>query len=141
MRIADVNVLLYAHDTAAVHHERARGWLERALSDAEPVGFAWATLIGFLRIATKREIYPQPLAPAEALDLVDAWLDHPGSGIAEPGRGHRRLLRELLGASGTAGNLTADAHLAAIAIESGATLASFDADFHRFGALRFEFLG
>jgi hypothetical protein len=37
---------------------------------------------------------------------------------------------------GTAGNLTSDAHLAALAIEHGALLCSCDADFSRLPGLR-----
>ena len=48
----------------------------------------------------------------------------------------RALARELLDAVGTAGNLTSDAHLAALAIEHGALLCSCDADFSRFPGLR-----
>jgi hypothetical protein len=40
--------------------------------------------------------------------------------------------------AGMAGNLSSDAHLAALAIEHGATLVSFDRDFERFAGLRFE---
>jgi uncharacterized protein len=46
------------------------------------------------------------------------------------------VLRELLAPLGTAGNLTSDAHLAALAIEHGADLCSTDADFSRFPGLR-----
>ena len=42
----------------------------------------------------------------------------------------------LLDRTGTAGNLTSDAHLAALAISLGATLVSCDADLGRFPALR-----
>ena len=38
-------------------------------------------------------------------------------------------------------NLTTDAHLAALAVEHGATLATFDGDFHRFNGLKLEYLG
>jgi hypothetical protein len=48
---------------------------------------------------------------------------------------HRRILRSLLAGSGTAGNLTSDAHLAAMAIEHGATLYSADNDYQRFAGL------
>lgn len=43
----------------------------------------------------------------------------------------------LIGA-GAADNLTSDAHLAALAIEHGATLLSFDRDFGRFAGLRWQ---
>jgi predicted nucleic acid-binding protein len=52
-----------------------------------------------------------------------------------PGDGHWPLLRNLLAATGTAGNLTSDAHLAALAIEHGATVCSADNDFKRFPGL------
>ena len=93
------------------------------------------------RISTNSSIYAQPLGPDAALDLIDDWLDHPGSAVVGPGPEHQRLLREIIEATGTAGNLTSDAHLAAVAIGAGAVLASFDADFHRFKHLRFEYLG
>jgi predicted nucleic acid-binding protein len=46
------------------------------------------------------------------------------------------VLRQLLEPLGTAGNLTTDAHLAALAIEHGAELCSTDMDFSRFAGLR-----
>jgi predicted nucleic acid-binding protein len=39
------------------------------------------------------------------------------------------------------GNLVTDGHLAALAIEHGATLFSFDADFRRFRGLSASYLG
>ena len=49
-----------------------------------------------------------------------------------PGSGHWPILRNLLRATGTSGNLTSDAHVAALAIEQGATVYSADYDFKRF---------
>jgi len=49
-----------------------------------------------------------------------------------------KILRSLLAESGTAGNLTTDAHLAALTIGHGVVLASFDTDFSRFKGLRWE---
>jgi predicted nucleic acid-binding protein len=46
------------------------------------------------------------------------------------------VLRGLLEPFGSAGNLTTDAHLAALAIEHGAELCSSDTDFSRFAGLR-----
>ena len=40
--------------------------------------------------------------------------------------------------AGAAGNLTTDAHLAALSIEYDATLYSTDIDFSRFSALKFK---
>lgn len=136
MKLVDLNLLLYAVDTAAGPHERARAWLEETLSGTEAVGFAWVVLLGFARIATNPRIYEQPLAVDEALDLIDAWLAQPVSTVVEPTRRHAVVLRELLGPFGAGGNLVSDAHLAALAIEHGAELCSRDNDFARFGGVR-----
>jgi len=72
----------------------------------------------------------------EALDLVDAWIAQPCVTVLHPGHRNPAVLRELLEPLGTAGNLTSDAHLAALAIEHGAELCSADADFSRFPGLR-----
>ena len=141
MRTPDANVLLYALDRGSRHHGRARAWLEDALSGAETVGFTWAVLLAVVRLTTNPAVFDPALQPEQALGLVDEWVEHPASTILHPTERHHRLLRELLAASGAAGNLTADAHLAAIAIEHGATLATFDADFHRFASLKLEYLG
>ncbi len=50
--------------------------------------------------------------------------------------GHWAVLRQLLRAVGTAGNLTSDAHLAAMAVERGSDVYSTDGDFVRFPGVR-----
>jgi uncharacterized protein len=61
--------------------------------------------------------------------------------VAEPTARHPALLRGLLNEAGTAGNLTTDAHLAALALEHGADLVSYDRDFGRFGGVRHRLPG
>lgn len=140
MKIPDVNVLLYAGDSSSSHHATARPWIERALSSTETVGFAIVVLLGFIRITTNPRVMAAPLTPSDAFDQVEEWVAQPPATLLDPGRRHLAMCRELLEASGTAGNLTTDAHLAALAIEHGATLASFDGDFHRFAGLKLEYL-
>jgi toxin-antitoxin system PIN domain toxin len=81
---------------------------------------------------------PRPLKPRQALEVVDEWLSHPAVEIVEPTERHWEVLKDLLMPLGTAGNITADAHLAALAIERGARLASADNDFARFARLRWS---
>lgn len=140
MKIPDTNLLLYAYNSGSQFHSVAREWLAQALSSGERVGFAWAALLGFIRIGTNPGVFSRPLSADEAFDRLDAWLDQPNATIVEPTRRHATLLRELLAAAGAVANLTTDAHLATLAIEHGATLATFDADFHRFGGLKLEYL-
>jgi uncharacterized protein len=132
VKIPDVNVLLYAVDASSPRHAAAKRWLEERLSGTETFAFAWVVLLGFLRLSTSPRVFEAPLEPGAALDLVDGWLDQPCATVVHPTDRHAALLRDLLGARGTAGNLTIDAHLAALAIEHGAELCSSDADFSRF---------
>lgn len=136
MKLPDANLLVYAVDDASPHHDRARGWLEACLSGSETIAFAWAGLLAFVRLSTQARVFVSPLTGDQALDLVDSWLAQPCATVIHPTDRHSALLRELLAPLGTAGNLTTDAHLAALAIEHGAELCSADADFSRFAGLR-----
>jgi toxin-antitoxin system PIN domain toxin len=136
VKLPDANVLLYAADAGSPHHDRARRWLEESLSGSETIAFAWAALLGFIRIITNPRLFADPFSPGEAFDVVDSWLAQPVATIVHPTTRHAAVLRELLEPLGTAGNLTTDAHLAALAIEHGAELYSADADFSRFPRLR-----
>ena len=132
MKIVDANVLLYAVNRQAPEHEGANRWLTAALSGNEAVGLPWVSLLAFIRISTNPKVFPAPLAAADACSVVESWLDQPAAVATEPTSRHAAVLRGLLERAGTAGNLTTDAHLAALAIEHGAELATFDRDFARF---------
>ena len=136
MTLVDVNILIYAINRDAPHHECCREWLESALSGRTPVGLSWLVLLGFLRITTHPRIMPRPLSVHEATMIVDGWLACPAVRILEPSERHWEILKDLLDALGTAANITSDAHLAAMAIEYGARLCSTDNDFARFPGLK-----
>ncbi|HEV3417193.1 MAG TPA: type II toxin-antitoxin system VapC family toxin [Pirellulales bacterium] len=138
MKLIDLNVLLYAVNRDAAHHARVRGWWEEALGSGEPIGLAWVVILGFLRLATNSRVFPSPLTSDEALDRVETWLAHPNTRLVTETDEQWHILRDLLRETGTAGNLTTDAHLASIAIALGATLASCDGDFARFPRVRWE---
>ena len=135
MLLVDANVLLYAVNEQSREHRAAREWVLVALAGREAVAFAWTVLLAFLRLSTHPAVFPAPLQPAQAGEVVERWLEAPPSVTLEPTRRHLSLLRGLLEQTGTAGNLVGDAHLAALALEHGATLVSFDRDFARFGGL------
>jgi predicted nucleic acid-binding protein len=65
-------------------------------------------------------------------------MEQPAVAVVEPTGHHLRTLRDLVLPLGTGGNLTADAHLAALAMEHGAELCSADNDFARFRGLRWR---
>ena len=138
MKVVDLNVLLYATNIDVPQHQKARSWWERALNSDEQVGLAWPVLLGFIRLVTRGGILPHPLTPRQALEVVDEWVKHPMVALLHPGDEHWSILRTILESSGAAGNLTTDAHLAALTIEYDATLYSTDQDFKRFSGLKFK---
>ena len=138
MKIVDLNILLYSVNRDSAHYGSMRRWWEAAVNGDEPVGLTWITLLGFLRLSTNARIFPQPLPIGEAISKIDRWLEHPNVRLLIETDEQWRILRHLLEETGAGGNLTTDAHLAAIAISHGATLFSCDADFSRFRSLRYE---
>jgi hypothetical protein len=133
--LIDANLLIYAIDADSPHHERAKQWLEEVLSGTSPVGLPWIVILAFLRITTRAGIMRNPLPPQDALAYVDSWFGQPNVRAVAPGDSHWAILGSLLRASGMAGNLTTDAHLAALALEHGGSIASADNDFKRFAGL------
>ena len=136
MILPDVNLLLYAVDAASPRHEAACSWVEERFSGSETVALAWSVLTAFVRLSTHPAVFHDPLTSKQAFDLIDGWLSQPSVIVVHPGDRHHIVMRELLEPLGTAGNLVPDAHLAALAREHGATLASSDHDFARFAGLR-----
>lgn len=136
MNVVDANVLLYAVNTSADHHAGARNWLDGELNGGSTVGFTWLVLLAFLRLSTKPGLFPSPLPVDGALQRVQDWLAQPTSVILEPTVQHAQVLRSLLLQVGTGGNLTSDAHLAALAVEHRGTVVTYDNDFGRFAGVR-----
>lgn len=136
MILPDLNLILHAHNRGAVSHVAARTWWEATLSSQRPVGLCWAVMLGFIRLSTHRSVFKEPLPVTAACSEVRAWLAQPQVTILEPGQRHAPILFDLLESLGTAGNLTTDAHLAALAIEHQCELCSTDSDFNRFPGLR-----
>ena len=104
------------------------------------MGLAWLPLIGFVRLSTMARVMASPLSVADALADVQGWLNHPNARLLQPGERHMDILARLLLEAGTAGNLTSDAHIAALAIEHNAEVLTFDQDFARFTGLRYQLL-
>lgn len=138
MILPDINLLIHAYNSESPQHAAAKAWWEEQLNGVKPVGLAWVALLGFIRIVTHPAVLARPLPVRAACGHVRSWLDRPQAAVVQPGDRHADILFGLLESVGSAGNLTTDAHLAALAIEHQAELTSTDADFARFPGLRWS---
>lgn len=138
MILIDANLLVYAHDERSPFHAAARPWLESVLGGSEPVRIPLVALLAFVRIVTNPSLFPTPLSPAGAIEIVERWLAHPSVSVATPADRHWQILTEVATGGQARGPLLMDAHIAALTIEHGATLMSTDRGFARFPGLRFK---
>ncbi|HUP24298.1 MAG TPA: type II toxin-antitoxin system VapC family toxin [Thermoanaerobaculia bacterium] len=136
MILVDANLLLYAKLSSFPEHPRAHRWLDGKLNGADRVGLPWPSLLAFLRLSTNTRLFPRPLTMAAAWQQVREWIALETTWLPTPGEEHEEVLDRLLRPGGITPKLVMDAHLAALAIEHGLALCSADADFARFGDLR-----
>jgi toxin-antitoxin system PIN domain toxin len=135
--LVDVNVLIYAVDEDQPRHAVSLAWLDGHLSGrGKTVGLPWETLLGFMRIMTNPRARSEPYTADEAWDQVELWLASPAAWIPIPGPGHRNILGQIMRAEKPTSKLIPDAHLVALAIEHGLTIASADAGFAAFDGVR-----
>jgi toxin-antitoxin system PIN domain toxin len=120
-------------------YKATSSWLAGLFAGHETVGLSWVTLLGFLRIATSPKILAMPYDLGQATEIVSAWLARSNVLIVSPTDRHWSILSDFLPRHRVRGSLIMDAHLAALAIEHGATLCTNDRDFLRFAGLKVEF--
>jgi uncharacterized protein len=137
MILVDANLLIYAYNPAAEQHAAAKRWLETVIAGRTPVRLAWVTVLAFVRIMTHPQVFRRPFSIQEAVEAVDSWLAQPSVAMIGPSDDHWSVLRQLLLNGQASGPLSTDAHLAALAVEHGATLFTTDRDFARFPGLAF----
>ena len=138
MILPDINLIVYAYNTSSPKHGQARAWWEKLLSSSVSIHLPWVVILGFVRLMTHPAVFEHPLRPSQAFANVRAWLQCSNVILVHPGPRHLDIAEALLKRAGTAGNLTTDAHLAALAIEHQCELHSNDRDFSRFPGLRWH---
>lgn len=136
MKISDANLLIYAYNESAEQHEKARDWLLECLSSPEIFGLSWQIITAFLRISTSPRSFPLPFTLVEAIEIVEDLLAQPQVKILVPTEKHWEIFSGLIIEGQTHGAMMMDAHLAALAIEHGAVLATTDRDFARFSKVK-----
>lgn len=135
MIIPDLNLLLYAYNTHARDHGRARAWWESTLRSDDIVGLPNEVTLGFVRIATHSRLAAVAVPLREAKRVVVGWLALANTRVLLPREDHTGKVIDLMERAGASGALASDASLAVYAMENRATLCSNDADFARFPGL------
>jgi toxin-antitoxin system PIN domain toxin len=106
------------------------------MSEERDVRMGLTSILAFLRIGTDPRVFAVPFEPDVALATVQSWLARANVSLALPGESHWSILSGLVASGKARGSMMMDAHVAALAIEHGATLATSDRDFARFPRLR-----
>jgi toxin-antitoxin system PIN domain toxin len=129
---------VYAFEERTPDHRRYRDWLTSVSTSYEPLALTEFVLSGFVRVVTHPRIFTPPAPVERAFDFTNALLGQPSSIVIAPGTRHWEIYQGLCLAANAKGNLTSDAFLAALAIESGSELITADRDFARFHGLRWR---
>jgi uncharacterized protein len=133
----DVNVLLYASDSASPIAAAAKSFLERCSAGPEVFCLGWPTLSSYLRLSTHPAVFADPLTPEEAEENVESLLRLPHVRVLAERDGFWNVYREITRGLAVRGNDVPDTHLAALLRQNDVdTLYTNDRDFRKFGFLR-----
>lgn len=138
MILPDVNVLVYALRGESRNHDAYAEWLTALVNGSDELALHDLALGGLVRVVTNRRIMVRPSGPATTTEF-GRWLRAaPGARWIPSSAATWDVFDRLVAADpGIRGNVVPDAHLAAVAIAHGATLATADRGFARFPGLRF----
>lgn len=132
----DVNILLYASDTASERHDRAQRFLDHVAAGPAIFHLFWPVLVGYVRIATHPAVFEQPLALAHALAGVEDLLARPHVRASREEDGFWSAFARVTGDVKARGNLVSDAHLVALMRQHGiSTIWTHDRDFRKFSGI------
>ncbi|MFQ5549609.1 MAG: type II toxin-antitoxin system VapC family toxin [Gemmatimonadales bacterium] len=141
MVLCDVNVFVYAFRIDSPKHDACRTWLVERLAGPENFAYSELVLSSVVRVVTHPRIFHQPSTLEAAFGFIEAVRTAPTALPVVPGRRHWDIYRKLCVESEARGNLSADAYLAALAIEHGCEWISTDRGFARFPQLKWRVPG
>ena len=137
MRAVDTNVLVYAEITSSQRHARARAVLRELAESPRPWAIPWPCIYEFLRVVTHPRVFHPPIPMDRALSDLEQILGSPSLRLLSETPRHAEIMQHVLKDGSVAGNLTHDAHIAALCLEHGVSeLFTGDRDFHRFPDLK-----
>jgi uncharacterized protein len=136
MIIVDTNLLIYAVNESSPFHLPTKTWLEQAINGSEEIGLPEMVLLGVVRIITQARIVQTAVSAKTAVEVVRAWLAQPNVRLLLSTPRSFEASLNLMAEIGVAGNLSTDAHIAALALLHNAQVATVDTDFQRFPQLK-----
>ena len=137
MRAFDTNVLVFAEIRTSRFHETAHQLLSEAAEGSGPWALPWPCVYEFLRVVTHPRVYYPPVPVPRALEDLSRILASPTLILLSETERHNGIFQQVIRASGAAGNLIHDAHIAALCLEHGVSeFVTGDRDFLRFSDLR-----
>lgn len=139
MLLPDVNVILAAFRADHDHHRLARRFLEQARSESVALGLSDVALASVVRLATNPRVFVRPDTTEAVLEYLEVLLEAPAQ-LLRAGSAHWSRFSELCRHLQLRANLVPDAYLAALALEQGAELITFDRGFGRYPRLRWRCL-
>lgn len=138
MILLDVNVVVSAQRADHPHHDLVWPWFEATLAGDEAFTVPDVVWAGFVRITTNRRVFPVPSSVGDAFAFLRGVRAYPNHVALVAGERHLALFEHLCRENDAAGDLAADAYIAALAIEHGCELVTLDRDFARFPALHWR---
>jgi toxin-antitoxin system PIN domain toxin len=133
--VLDVNVVVAAHRDDHQHFPVVDDWFKGILAGPAPFAVPFVVWASFLRLVTSPRIFDPPTPLADAFAFVEGICTQPNYLPMHPGPDHMRLLGAICLDANATSDLIPDAVIAAIALEHGAVVASFDRDFARFSSI------
>lgn len=137
MDLPDNNVLINALRPDAPHHSKAKSWLEERLNAGQSIRLFPTVETGFLRVVTHPGIFVPPTPMSEAAAFLTVLCAASSVEICQWNESARVIWLKLCQEMELHGNDCNDALLAAVCIDRGLRLVSFDKGFKRFTGLRF----
>jgi toxin-antitoxin system PIN domain toxin len=133
----DTNLLVYAHRSDSVWHEKARECLATLVEGRQLWAIAWPCVHEFLAIVTNKKIFPLPTPFRVAFLQIAAWSQASGHRFIGESPDHMEVLGELCVTGHATGGQIHDARVAAICRQHGVReFWTADRDFSRFPSLK-----
>ena len=137
MIAVDTNILVYAHRTDVVWHEKASACLKTLINSSAAWAIAWPCVHEFISVVTNKRVYEVATPLALAFDQLHEWSVLQNHHFIGETSDHLDVLGNLALYGQIRGGMIHDAHIAAICLEHGVSeLWTADRDFSRFPKLK-----